>query len=140
MANDKLSILLTPLSTLGKHRVSRFVDRNDLIQANIASIHLPFFLDGRFASTYRGSLYIDGSFRSSLEDHYPEVSFNSLVVFDFQHDTMLKGRKWHIFLRFVKLPSEDGVFSLLDRGREYAERLDQEGHFDCLPRCRYTPH
>ena len=130
MANDRLSILLTQFpSILEKQRVNHFVDRDDLIRCNIASVHLPLFLDGSVASSYRDSLHIDGSFLSSPMDHFPDGT-ESILTFDFQHDPELKGKK----KEFVKLASEDGVLSLLDRGAEFAEELDREGYFEYLPR------
>ena len=121
LANENnLSILLTSLPTLGKQRVSNFSDRNDLIRANIATIHLPLFLDGRFASRYRDSLHIDGSFLSSPKDHFPSVQpahdDSFLLVLDFEHDPLLKGKKKD----FVRLASEDSIFC--------------NGMFESLPR------
>jgi len=114
--NNRLSILLTQFpSILQKQRIDDFVDRDDLIRCNIASVHLPLFLDGSVASSYRDSLHIDGSFLSSPMDHFPDCA-ESILTFDFQHDPELKGKK----KEFVKLASEDGILSLLDRGAEFA--------------------
>lgn len=142
LANGRITILLTTIPKLGKQRVSRFVDRDDLIRCNISSIHLPLFLDGKFASNYRGFLHIDGSFLSTPADHlcgdsgeqtYESATVAPFLVFDFQHDPILKGRKED----FVKLASEDGIRSLLDRGMEYAYGLEQEGCFVNLPKKNY---
>lgn len=140
MASGRITILLTTIPKLGKQRVSRFVDRDDLIRCNISSIHLPLFLDGKFASHYRDSLHIDGSFLSTPADHLcydsneqtheSATSAAPFLVFDFQHDPIMRGRK----KEFVKLASEDGIRSLLDRGMEYAYGLEQEGCFVHLPK------
>ena len=139
MATGRITILLTTIPKLGKQRVSRFVDRDDLIRCNISSIHLPLFLDGKFASHYRDSLHIDGSFLSKVADHlsgdsneqtHESATVAPFLVFDFQHDPIMKGRK----KEFVKLASEDGIRSLLDRGVEYAYGLEQEGCFMHLPK------
>ena len=140
LASGRITILLTTIPKLGKQRVSRFVDRDDLIRCNISSIHLPLFLDGKFASNYRDSLHIDGSFLSTPADHLSGVAqwqqYESstyaapFIVFDFQHDPFMKARK----REFVKLSSEDGIRSLLDRGMEYAYGLEQQGCFVHLPK------
>lgn len=103
LASGRITILLTTIPKLGKQRVSRFLDRDDLIQCNISSIHLPLFLDGKFASNYRDSLHIDGSFLSRPADHLcgdpnNEQTHESatgtapFLVFDFQHDPIKIGR------------------------------------------------
>lgn len=136
-ASDRITILLTTIPTLGKQRVSQFVDRDDLIRCNIASVHLPLFLDGKVASNYRDSLHIDGSFLSTPGDHLAsnpdeqQCKFDApFLAFDFHHDPMLKARG----KEFVKLASEDGIRSMMDRGMEYAYGLEREGCFSNLPK------
>jgi len=132
LASGRITILLTTIPKLEKQRVSRFADRDDLIRCNISSIHLPLFLDGKFTSQYRDSLHIDGSFLSTPADHLIGRNEKQLefLVFDFQHDPIMKGRK----REFVKLASEDGIRSLLDCGMEYAFGLEREGCFVNLPK------
>ena len=38
--NDRLSLLVTPVPSFGKNKVSNFHSRRDLIQCNLASVHL----------------------------------------------------------------------------------------------------
>jgi len=38
--NGRLSLLVTPIPSLAKKKVSYFNDRNDLLQCNMASVHL----------------------------------------------------------------------------------------------------
>jgi len=40
MVNDKLSLLVTPVPSFGKVKVSTFQDKKDLIKCNMASVHL----------------------------------------------------------------------------------------------------
>ena len=46
--------------------VHEFSSREDLIDANMASLHIPWFMDRHATARFRGSRYIDGSF--SLRD------------------------------------------------------------------------
>ena len=56
-----LHIALTPL--LGPPKtVSNFKDKNDLINAIMASCHVPVFLDGAAYTSYKNEPVIDGSF------------------------------------------------------------------------------
>ena len=97
----QLHILLTPVPSFGKSIISQFDSREDLIQANMASVHLvsvanylehftrhmnvsvsytsllllqPWFLDGNLTSNYRGQPHIDGSFLAQPSDYLPASS------------------------------------------------------------------
>lgn len=41
--------------------LTRFDSRRDLIEANLASIHVPLFLDYKLTARFRGAHYVDGS-------------------------------------------------------------------------------
>ena len=62
----RLYIATTPVNIFQRGAETEFLtdftDANDLIRANMASVHIPLFMNKRFFSTYRGSKYIDGSF------------------------------------------------------------------------------
>jgi predicted patatin/cPLA2 family phospholipase len=56
-----LHIAITPTFKSPK-LVSNFEDKNDLIDAIMASCHVPVFLDGRPFTEYKGEQVLDGSF------------------------------------------------------------------------------
>lgn len=71
LLSTQLQILVTPVPSFGKKRISKFTNRQDLIDANSASVHLrtlnvyqPWFLDGKVTTALRDELCIDGSFLS----------------------------------------------------------------------------
>jgi predicted acylesterase/phospholipase RssA len=41
---DRITLLVTPVPSFGKSKISNFEDRNDLIKCNMASVHLVSFL------------------------------------------------------------------------------------------------
>ena len=47
--------------------VSDFADSDALIDANLASVHVPFFLDGRAVARFRGGACVDGSLCALLQ-------------------------------------------------------------------------
>lgn len=54
---------------LSRRRISDFADRQELIDCCMASVHIPFFMDGRaFNAEFRGLCLVDGSFLPSPED------------------------------------------------------------------------
>ena len=54
---------------LSRRRISDFANRQELIDCCMASVHIPFFMDGRcFNTKFRGLRLVDGSFLPSPED------------------------------------------------------------------------
>ena len=58
---QRLQIAVTPYLKTPK-LVSGFRNKNDVIEACMASCHVPVFLDGRPTTTFRGEQVLDGSF------------------------------------------------------------------------------
>jgi len=62
--NGRLHISVTqvePPPGFGTRTVSDYRDRADLINANMASVHIPYLFGGTFAASFRGHPCIDGS-------------------------------------------------------------------------------
>lgn len=130
-AGDGLHILMTPVPSFGKSRVSRFEDRRDLIDANMASVHLPWFLDGNLTSTFRGRPHIDGSFLAKPSDYFSgEYSDRPKLILDFKRDPVMRDRA----SEFIKLVSEQTIWDILEQGKSHAKIMDRRGDFDLLRR------
>ena len=60
--NGRVHISVTELTpSFGTTTVSTYSDRDDLIDAVLASVHVPFWMDNRFCTSFRGTQCIDGS-------------------------------------------------------------------------------
>ena len=133
-SSERLSLLVTPVPSLGKTRVSHFKDKDDLIRCNMASVHLPWFLDGKWTSTFRDQAHIDGSFLSKDHHYVPEESRaqqRAIITLDWTEDPGMATE----FGDFVKLVSKDGIYGMLNQGKTYAaEVLEKRGDFKELPR------
>jgi hypothetical protein len=142
-----LSLLVTPVSLpLRAARVDEFGSRDDLVRACMASVHLPWFLDGRWTTEFRGARHIDGSFLAGPGDYSPPAPAPSgggpgdgsapaspppVLRLDWTEDEAMQTQAGD----FVKLVSKDGIRSILDRGRTYArDVMEGRGDFDALPR------
>lgn len=120
---------MTPVPSFGKSRVSEFVDKDDLIRCNMASVHLPLFLDSRFTSMFREQPHIDGSFLAGTKDYLPEGKEpKSVIVLDWQSDPAMEGKAFE----FVSTYSKDAIWDLVDLGKKYAKIMDSRGDFDSL--------
>jgi len=126
--NGRLSLLVTPIPSLGKKKVSYFNDRNDLLQCNMASVHLPLFLDGKLTSSFRDNPHIDGSFLSRPGDFYDAATENAIWL-DWKNDPMLAQKGG---LDIVSTLSTAGIWNLIELGRRYAEMEDMKGKFNAL--------
>lgn len=152
LRDDKVSILLTPVPDfLSTTKVSKFIDREDLIQCNLASVHLPWFMDGKLTSDFRGRPYIDGSFLSKDEDYYNANSGRSLpplyddtntntgsnknknvILVNWKNDSQMKSKGGGMDI--VEALSPDGIYDLMEKGKRYGKIMDEQGIFDCLPK------
>lgn len=128
---DELHILLTPVPSFGKSRISQFENRQDLINANMASVHLPWFLDGNLTSNFRGKPHIDGSFLSEPSDYFAqEYSEQPKLILDFKRDPVMKDRA----SEFIKVVSKQTIWDILEQGKKHARVMEQKGEFDIFPR------
>jgi len=96
-SSSKCELLVTPFGLpITKQVVSTFSTKAELINANLASVHIPFFLDGKVARNLNGELYVDGSFLlegtaafRSLSEKRPEAC----VTFDYKDDVAFYGEE-----------------------------------------------
>ena len=124
--NDKVSLLVTEVPSFKKKKLSQFYSKRDLIDANLASVHIPLFMDKNWTAEFRRAPHIDGSFLAELSDYH--VGENS-VILDWQSDPLLRDRSLG---DSVTALSEEGIWDLLERGRKYAVKMEDDGLFDVL--------
>ncbi|KAL3757450.1 hypothetical protein ACHAWU_006657 [Discostella pseudostelligera] len=133
----ELHILLTPVPSFGKCRISQFENRLDLINANMASVHLPWFLDGKLTSNFRGRPHIDGSFLARPSDYFDydddaneQQQQQPTILLDFKRDPLMKERA----MELIKVVSKQTIWDILERGKIYGKIMDANGEFRALTR------
>ncbi|CAB9526546.1 Multicopper oxidase [Seminavis robusta] len=133
MASDgKLSLLVTPIPSFGKTRVSSWKNRKELIKCCMTSVHLPWFLDGKLTANYCNQPHIDGSFLAKAPDYLPEHRRpSSILRLDWNRDPALAEGE---FFDFVKVISPEGIWNILETGKVYAKLMDERGKFKRLPK------
>jgi hypothetical protein len=105
-----------------------FASREDLIDAAMASVHIPFFLDGNPTRQYRGKRFVDGSlwdFITGSNSKLLTCDGNAFVV-DYFNDEQLEYQR----LDFIKLTTYDEVKDLVKAGYAYARRADDRREFE----------
>lgn len=115
--------------------MNQFDSKVDLIEAVMASAHVPFFLDGRPFLQYRERLCWDGSFPDFF--YYENSDFlkrdDKALIVDYSMDDELDWSRGD----FLKLRSYDEIIALIDKGYAYMERQHEGGavatKFDTAP-------
>lgn len=131
---DKLTLLVTPVPSFGKTKISSFEDRKDLIRCNMASVHLPWFLDGKLTSNFRDRPHIDGSFLSKEEDYMLDLDMDSkistdTIFLDWSKDPDMSSKGG---MDIVDAMSPDGIYGLMERGKRYGKIMEEQGMFNSL--------
>jgi hypothetical protein len=141
---ERIYISVTPAFIFkGTRLITNFENKVNLIDAVMASVHIPLFMNGRFWSKYQNHRYIDGSFWSFISKQ-PEplpsqfTSFsNDILDIKYQHDeaflTSLKNRQ-----NIVELIKPDGLYQMMDYGYEYMKQQSRVGKLNSLPKLRYS--
>jgi hypothetical protein len=127
-----LRLLLTGVPRFRRITVSDFRDKEDLIQCNLASVHIPWFLNGKWTTRYRDMRCIDGSFLTRDRDYMqPGDSSAHYIILDHVLDVKHNQKG---FLDVIKALSPDGIYQLIEDGKEYAKELEERGEFALLTR------
>ena len=112
--------VLRPLSVLS---VSDFADRDALIDANLASVHVPFFLDGRAAARFRGGACVDGSLCALLQP-LPQLTQGCRIN---HHDDLRMRARYRLPSDFLRLVSPASVREMMAWGEAHVDALDADG-------------
>mmetsp|Transcript_23106 Transcript_23106/g.64063 ORF Transcript_23106/g.64063 Transcript_23106/m.64063 type:complete len:329 (-) Transcript_23106:753-1739(-) len=133
---DRITLLVTPVPSFGKTKISKFEDRKDLIRCNMASVHLPWFLDGKLTSNFRDRPHIDGSFLSKDVDYIPDYDEqnkieNDTIILDWSKDPAMSSKGG---IDIVEALSPDGIYGLIEKGKLYGKIMEQQGAFESLTR------
>jgi hypothetical protein len=125
-----LKIAVTPSFQKPK-LVDGFSNKRDLIDACLASCHVPLFLDGRPYTEYRGEKVIDGSFWYFItKDRFtglplPEnINVSEIFWIDYVDDEQFMQT---ISGNFLELSSPEGLHDMVDAGYNYMKREHFEG-------------
>ena len=88
LCSGKVHISITTITAacipLRRKVVNTFSSKQDLIDACLASSHIPFFLDGKFSRSFRGDSCVDGSLLFLLHNKPwtgPELNQHALLFY-----------------------------------------------------------
>jgi hypothetical protein len=112
-----LTLALTPLH---RHVVNTFHSKADLIDACITSVYIPYFIDGHFSHSFRGTHCVDGSLLFFLHNTAWCASEAlgedpGAYVFNQQDDTALMQHGWG----FLQTLDKEAFATMFSLGFEY---------------------
>lgn len=141
LCSGRVRLVVTEVPSFRQVYLDDFQSRDDLLDAALASSHIPFLLDWQPTARAAGKRFIDGSLRDFLEWKNSDLLTCSGAAFvvDYSQDEKLKTAR----LDFIKLREYEEVKELMDMGYDYAGRMDAAGrldpHFGIAARQQHPP-
>lgn len=123
---ENLHILITPLTLpLYPIIVSNLHNKQEVIDACMASSHLPFFMDGNLSIKYKNQNYIDGSICCYFRQNIPlPPTVTSIYKVDFCRD-----HKFQCYcLAPGKLITKQQAFDMMEYGYNFMKLEHKNGN------------
>jgi len=140
--SGRVALVVTRLPGLQLEGFHRFRSKSDLVDATMASAHVPFFLDFKGWSTFRGMACMDGSLveflsngRAASYEPFVRGAEHAGIDLDYFYDEELQWSR----ADFLKLRSYEDVVGLYAKGYDFARRLDREGRAPAMARMARRP-
>lgn len=127
---ENLYISLTPIGR-SPFLVSAFQSKEDVINACLASCHVPLFMDGKPVAEYRGEQVIDGSFWYFVtKDRYAglplplsKLAEANLVWIDYGDDVKFLES---VSGNFLETPSNpNAIYKMMERGYNFMKEVSE---------------
>lgn len=124
-SGGRVRLIATELPSLQQVYLTEFTTKDELVDACMASAHVPLVLDGRLVTWHRGKLYIDGSLQDFIAwDNSPLLKCDGRAfLLDYSKDDRLAAERFD----FLKVRVIDEVLAMIKAGYKYARRLDAAG-------------
>jgi len=128
--SGKVGISVTALALafnpIQRKVINTFSSKEDLIDACLTSVHIPYFLDGNFSRTYRGEACVDGSLLFCLlntpwraSEEFGEKQ--SAWLLHHAKDEKLMQRKWG----FLETLDKDSLVEMFSMGHDHGMGHDR---------------
>jgi hypothetical protein len=132
--NISVTSLTVTLVPLHRHVINSFESKQDLIDACLTSVHVPYFIDGNFFRKYRGEKCLDGSLLFFMHSIPWRTSYElgenpGACIFNHCNDQKLMQRNWG-FLQTIDKKSFAEMFSL---GYQYGLRWVKRQKYSIPP-------
>jgi len=107
-------------------KLHRFASRDDVVAACRASIHVPFFLDGKAAYRHAGRLCVDGSIAAARDIVAVSPNRELTLLLDHNDDPRIGGRRRTG--DFLALRTRAGLDAMVEQGAGHMRAQLAAGH------------
>eukprot|EP00210_Caulerpa_lentillifera_P007429 g7100.t1 len=127
ICNDRVGLVITTLPKLELKLINEFESKDTLIDANLASCHIPLFLDWKLFTNFKGVDCFDGSFQDFLSGENSDLLTcdGRHLNFDYFHDKRLNNKR----MDFIALKTPSEVMKMIHLGYDYTEGLSKTQAF-----------
>jgi len=126
LCGARVRLLVTELPRFTQRALGGFTCRDDLIDVNLASAHVPFVLDYRLATWCRGRWVLDGGIQDwLLRSRSRAISQEGAILIDHHADAALACKRMDL----AQPLRMDVILALVDQGYRYGERQADEGQY-----------
>ena len=120
--NGRLHVLMCSRAR-GLYFISQFTSKADLIEAVVASTHVPYFSDGKYACSYRGEQHVDGAWHSSRSAVLlARPGSGKQVLIDHEDEEHFASKR-----PFYEVATKEAHLERFAVGIKYAHRLHAKG-------------
>eukprot|EP00208_Stichococcus_sp_RCC1054_P007605 CAMPEP_0206138018 /NCGR_PEP_ID=MMETSP1473-20131121/3011_1 /ASSEMBLY_ACC=CAM_ASM_001109 /TAXON_ID=1461547 /ORGANISM="Stichococcus sp, Strain RCC1054" /LENGTH=361 /DNA_ID=CAMNT_0053531321 /DNA_START=477 /DNA_END=1562 /DNA_ORIENTATION=+ len=132
---DRVSLVVTRVPSFRQQYLHSFTSREDLLDAVLASAHIPFLLNWAPVARMRGEWLLDGSLQDFIQWKNSDLLTcdGKAFVVDYSQDEKLKTER----LDFLGLKDEAGARHLMALGHAYAARNADRIHRHFHPVARH---
>lgn len=130
ICNERVAVsvchLRPSILPLKRKSYDRFATKKDVIEACMASVHIPFFLDGKVSRWFKGEAYVDGSFTFLLRNkawHVKAGETQPLFLVHHKMDKDLMAKEWG----FLETISPASFKEMFDLGEASMTQMIQQG-------------
>jgi hypothetical protein len=113
--------------------ISSFSSRDDLMASCMASVHVPFFLDGKMAYQFRGKPCVDGSLAfpglPPVVYTLPGQFSSSQILQISPHEDPRMRERYRGASDFLRLSGEPALREMMHWGETYVDKMEEEGQF-----------
>lgn len=120
--NGRVKIAATQMPWFRRRYITHFSSKADVVEAAMASAHVPFVMDGKFATKYNNRWYIDGCIGFDMQN------IKNQICISYTDDPRMNNAE----LSMIKIIDPETAQCIKNWGYTYARDLDASGSFDAV--------
>ena len=129
LRDHNISMILTPFGSTEVVRIHNFRTKQCVMDAVMASAHIPLLLNKRLMAHFDGQAYIDGSFFAKHQDFVRNDIRAPIIALDHMDDPSMQDKT---LLDCIRITSKADAWDMYQSGRSHAKAMMERGDLGCL--------